>query len=205
MTVQNHLVIFARLPRLGTGKRRLATDVGTVKALKFQKLMLSQLLRRVGRDSRWQTYVAMTPDHTAFYPPAEVTMLPQPNGDLGHRMATVAQNLPPGPVIIIGNDIPDIQSRDIAEGFRKLGSHDAVFGPAGDGGFWAVGLKRRPVFYNPYKNVRWSTANALPDTLQNLSKHRVGYLRTLFDVDTGEDYFRYKTMRKAYDGSFKTA
>jgi glycosyltransferase A (GT-A) superfamily protein (DUF2064 family) len=48
-------------------------------------------------------------------------LLPQGRGDLGRRMVAVARKLPPGPVVIIGTDIPDIAANDVARAFRELG------------------------------------------------------------------------------------
>ncbi|WP_425283593.1 DUF2064 domain-containing protein [Methyloceanibacter stevinii] len=52
--------------------------------------------------------------------------------------------MPPGPVVLVGSDIPRISRAHIAEAFRLLGNADAVFGPAQDGGYWLVGFKRSP-------------------------------------------------------------
>ncbi len=100
-------------------------------------------------------------------------------------MAGIARALPPGPVIIVGSDIPGIRPTHIADGFRALGHHDAVFGPARDGGYWLVGLKRRPCFVDPFPGVRWSTRHALKDTLANLAGRRIARLDTLDDIDDG--------------------
>lgn len=185
MRYARHLVIFARLPRLGRGKRRLARDIGAIEALRFQRVMLGKLLRRLGRDPRWSTWLGITPDRSGPWPRGVAT-LPQGGGDLGQRMARVAQHLPPGPVVIIGSDIPDIAAPDVAAAFRALGSKAAVFGPAKDGGYWLVGLRRRPRFIDPFANVRWSSEHALADTLANLAGKEVAMLRTLSDIDDGE-------------------
>jgi hypothetical protein len=58
-----------------------------------------------------------------------------------------------------------------------------VFGPATDGGFWAVGLRRRPHFVDPFRGVRWSTEHALKDSMRNLSGHAVTSVDVLEDVD----------------------
>jgi rSAM/selenodomain-associated transferase 1 len=184
MRSARHLVIFARMPRLGQGKRRLARDIGPIAALRFQRAMLARLLRRLGRDGRWTTWLGVTPDRSGPWPRAFPT-LPQGRGDLGHRMASVARRLPPGPVVIIGSDIPDITTTDIADAFRALGSKDAVFGPATDGGYWLIGLRRRPRFIDPFANVRWSSEHALADTLANLAENEVAMLRPLSDIDDG--------------------
>src|SRR5262249_48594149 len=59
--IRRHLVLFAREPRLGTGKRRLARDIGAVAALRFERLMLARLIRRLGRDPRLRPRPPLTP------------------------------------------------------------------------------------------------------------------------------------------------
>jgi glycosyltransferase A (GT-A) superfamily protein (DUF2064 family) len=59
------LILFARIPRLGAGKSRLARDIGPVSALSFERAMLMRSLRRFGRDRRWQLRLAVTPDRAA--------------------------------------------------------------------------------------------------------------------------------------------
>ncbi|MGA0394140.1 MAG: TIGR04282 family arsenosugar biosynthesis glycosyltransferase, partial [Rhodospirillales bacterium] len=117
-------------------------------------------------------------------------------GDLGARMNRVMNALPPGPAVIIGSDIPTITPRHIAQAFKRLGSDDAVFGPATDGGYWLVGLKRRPTVPSIFRNVRWSSETALADTLANL-KHgqRIALLEELEDVDDGYGYRRWLDKR----------
>jgi hypothetical protein len=182
MPLARHLVIFARCPRLGVGKRRLAAGIGPVQALRFQRVMLFATLRRLGTDPRWTTWLAVTPDRSGPWP-VRLGNLPQGRGDLGQRMASVAKTLPPGPVLIIGSDIPGITATEVARAFHRLGQHDAVFGPAGDGGYWAVGLRRRPRFFDPFCDVRWSTEHALSDTVANLPGKAIAILDVLEDVD----------------------
>ncbi len=105
-------------------------------------------------------------------------------------MANVARELPPGPVVIVGSDIPDIAPNHIAKAFRALGDNDAVFGPATDGGYWLVGLRRRPRFLDPFAGVRWSSVHALADTLANLAGRRVAFVDLLSDVDDGDSLRR---------------
>lgn len=193
MAIARHLVVFARYPRLGTGKRRLARDIGAVQALRFQRVMLSRILLRLAGDPRWTIWLAMTPGKQS--PPRSKLrrghVVAQGPGDLGHRMARVAQALPPGPVVIVGSDIPGISPDHIAKAFHALGHHDAVFGPATDGGYWLVGLKRRPHFIDPFADVRWSTAHALADTRANLVGKNVAAIDQLADVDDGASLRRH--------------
>ncbi len=185
--MHNHLIIFARVPRFGVGKKRLANEVGPLTALKFQRENLSSLLRRVGKDPRWITWLALTPRAGEYTPPIPVRKLAQPKGNLGQRMGAIMRHMPPGPALVIGNDIPGILCQDVHQAFQMLRTHDAVLGPAPDGGYWAIGLRRRYHFVDPFANVRWSTEFALDDTLKNMQGLRVGYLRPLRDVDTATD------------------
>ncbi len=182
MKTHRHLVIFTRYPQLGTGKRRLAAQTGAVEALRFQRVNLEHTLLRLGRDARWTTWLAITPDRSAPWPQC-VNLIPQGKGDLGVRLLHVAKTLPRGPVLVIGSDVPGIPPQLIARGFQLLDGHDAVLGPSSDGGYWAVGLRRRPTIIDPFKSVRWSTSYALADTLRNLGEKSVALLDELDDVD----------------------
>ncbi len=188
--MKNRLVIFAKAPRLGQVKSRLAADIGRVPAWQFQKLTLERTVRRLARDPRWQCWLAVTGGPTQW--PA-VKRMDQPRGDLGRRMDRVMRGFGPGPVVLIGSDIPDISTRHINAAFRVLGRCDAVFGPADDGGYWLVGLRRRPSHPALFSPVRWSTKHALADTVKNLGR-RYDYelLDTLIDVDDAASLKRWR-------------
>ena len=100
----------------------------------------------------------------------------------------IMEGMAPGPVVIIGTDMPGIRAGHIRDAFRLLGRHDAVFGPATDGGYWLVGLRRRPRVPRIFQAVRWSSPHALADTLANLRGLSVARVAILSDVDTAEDF-----------------
>jgi len=180
--MRDTVVIFARVPRLGTVKRRLARDVGERAALGFYTGTLTCLLRACAKDRRFRTVLALTPKRATFSPPPGVTRIDQGHGNLGERMHSSFERLKRRRVVLIGCDIPDATTDDIASAFRVLGSADAVFGPSTDGGYWLVGLgPRRPS--RPFGAVRWSSPHALTDTLANFRARRIIQLRMLTDVD----------------------
>jgi rSAM/selenodomain-associated transferase 1 len=187
--VKDTVFVFARVPRLGTVKRRLARDIGDRAALRFHQAMLLRLLRALARDRRFTTVVAATPDRARARWPVRLPVIGQGAGDLGARMQrTLARGRR---TVVVGCDIPDLTAADIFSAFRALGRADAVFGPAEDGGYWLVGFgPRRPA--RPFANVRWSTPHALADTLANFRGHRVAFLRTLRDVDDAPDFTSWK-------------
>jgi len=200
MTSQNWLVVMSKSPRLGRVKTRLARDIGAVEALRFYRTNTRRLLSQVGKDPRWQTVIAAAPDtsleETGFWPD-HLPRVPQGGGDLGERMDNMMLAMPPGRVVLIGCDIPGLTASHIAGAFKALGSHDAVFGPADDGGYWLVGQSRKRRTERMFNNVRWSTQYTLADTMRNLAGKRIAKLETLLDIDTGADLERWTaTQRK---------
>ena len=142
----------------------------------------------------------MTPDAAAKAVAAPWSfggqVLAQGRGDLGRRMGRLFRDLPPGPVVIVGSDIPDIQSHHIWQAFCRLGAHDWVFGPARDGGYWLIGARRVPRLTLPFAGVRWSSATTLDDTLANLKGRRIAFLQALDDIDHGSDLVRWMARKK---------
>ncbi len=187
-----HLVIMAKSPLLGRVKRRLGREIGEVAALRFYRSCLSHTALRLARDSRWRTVLAVAPDRDLagrFWPSRRrVVRLPQGEGDLGKRMQRLFTHLPPGPTIIVGSDIPAIRPVHVADAFRRLGRADAVLGPAPDGGYWLIGLKRTPKVLTPFAGVRWAGPHALADTVANLEGKRIALAATLSDVDMAQTY-----------------
>jgi hypothetical protein len=194
------VVVFARAPRLGAVKRRLAAEIGARAALRFHTATLTHLLRVLSADRRFRTVLAVTPDRARLRLPHHVSRIAQGRGDLGQRMERAFQRFPCRRVAIIGCDIPDANAGDVATAFRSLGRADAVFGPAADGGYWLVGMSpRRPA--HPFAAVRWSSQHALADTLANFRARQVTLLRVLHDVDTAADW---ASLRGAYRTSPNT-
>ena len=185
-----HLVLMVKEPRPGRVKTRLGRDLGMTAAAWWFRHQVLSLLRRI-EDPRWDTVLAVAPDVEGMRSrvwPAHLPRIPQGRGNLGDRMGRVFLTAPPGPVCIIGADIPGITRAHIARAFHKLGNHDACLGPAPDGGYWLVGMKQatRPP-RSLFQNVRWSSEHALADTMASLPGKRIALIDTLQDVDTLAD------------------
>jgi rSAM/selenodomain-associated transferase 1 len=190
------LVVMARAPVAGSVKTRLARAIGIGAATRFARHAMAAVLQRLAPDPRWQTILAVTPDLAVGSPcwPRGIIRVPQGNGDLGCRMQRILEMLPPGPVVIIGSDIPGVTPARIAPAFRSLGRNQAVFGPALDGGYWLIGLRRRPRVPRTFAKVRWSSEHALADTLAGLSGLPVAFVATLPDVDDASAYSAASTQ-----------
>ena len=194
--MKRHLVIFDRAPQAGRVKRRLASEIGITAAARFHRTILSQQIRRLTSDRRWTVWLFVTPDDSLGHPAWRGIPRPrvsrQGYGDLGQRMMLPFRALPPGPVVLVGSDIPAMRASHIARAFRLLGRHDLVFGPASDGGFWLVGARRiKPIPRRLFAGVRWSTAHALADTLAGIpGEFSTALADALNDVDDARDLRR---------------
>lgn len=184
------LVVMVKAPVAGRVKTRLARDIGAVQATWFYRHMLEAVVARLMRASRWETWLAVSPDGAAGLRiwPSRCRVMGQGGGDLGQRLQRVLDWRVRGPMVIIGTDIPGVCESDIGDAFRALGTADAVIGPAPDGGYWMIGARRMPRVPSPFKNVRWSSAHTRADTLANFHGRRVAILRMLTDVDTAEEW-----------------
>jgi len=195
-----HLILFVKAPRYGAVKTRLARDVGRLNAWTFYRRALGRIVRRLGRDRRWQTWLAVTPDRAArtFRPRPDrgARIIAQGRGDLGQRMARAFARVPSGAAVLIGADIPGITPAHVAEAFRRLAAFEAVFGPAADGGYWLVGF-RAPPPAAVFRGVRWSGPHALADTLANIRGKKIApMLPVLEDVDDGAALARTRAKNK---------
>ncbi|MBT0957493.1 glycosyltransferase [Alphaproteobacteria bacterium KMM 3653] len=184
------LVIMVKEPRPGRVKTRLGGDIGLTAAAWWFRHQCAALIRRLD-DPRWHTVLAVAPDRAGIQSrvwPAHLPRWPQGGGDLGDRMARMMRRAGPGPVMVIGADIPGITPAHIAAGFAALGRHDAAFGPAPDGGYWSVGLARGGhIPAGMFQGVRWSSEHALADSIATLPARRIALLATLRDVDRAAD------------------
>jgi rSAM/selenodomain-associated transferase 1 len=184
------LVVMLKEPRPGRVKTRLGREIGMTAAAWWFRHQTARLLRRLD-DPRWQIVLAVSPDREGLssrFWPAHLPRIAQGRGDLGDRMRRALALRGAGPICVIGADIPGIKRAHVARAFRALGQAEAVFGPAPDGGYWLVGLKRaRPAPREIFTDVRWSSSHALQDTVRSLAGARIACVDSLRDVDEARD------------------
>jgi rSAM/selenodomain-associated transferase 1 len=200
------LLIFAKEPVAGRVKMRLAATVGVDAAARAYRDLLATTLAHA--HAAWRSRIV---DHLELWCAAEgdapflrgiatafgASRYAQVEGDLGMRMAhAIGDALTRAPtVLLIGSDCPLLEPARLAQASMALRDHDAVVVPAEDGGYVLIGARRQI----PLDNVRWSTANALADTLRGLERARITYatLPACWDVDDGEGLARFEALRNA--------
>lgn len=186
---RRHVVMMVKEPVPGRVKTRLGADIGMVPAAWWVRHQTNRMIRRLN-DPRWSLTLAIAPDRALRSPiwPAGPYRMGQSAGDLGDRMAGIFRALPPGPALIVGADIPGLAPLHLARAFDALGHHDAVIGPASDGGYWLIGLRRTAAIpAGLFDSVRWSTPHARSDTLATMRGLRTIQTDLLDDVDSAAD------------------
>lgn len=183
------VLIFAKPPRMGSAKTRLARDIGPTHAQRINRYCHTQIMRAASQG-HWNTTICVAPDtalqsHHGYLWPTTFKRMPQGKGNLGERLACAFKTAPVGPIIVVGTDAPDIKHADLRAAIGYLKGHDAVFGPADDGGFWLFGvsqaLRRHPLPFNP---VRWSSQHALADMQASLPPNtKTKLMHTMIDLD----------------------
>jgi hypothetical protein len=183
--------LMVKAPRPGRVKTRLAREIGEMAAVRFHRHNTATMIRRL-RDPRWRLMLAVAPEaaDAARWWPRDLPRVSQGPGDLGARMAHVFAQAGAGPALIIGSDIPGITTGRIAAAFQALRGADAVIGPAADGGYWLIGLRRGPGPWGMFDGVGWSGPHARADTIANLQARglSVALAEELSDVDDAADY-----------------
>lgn len=200
------LLIFAREPVPGAVKTRLAQAIGAERAARVYTDLLSTTLGhahsawRAGIVSRlelWCTSEGDTPFLRGISSAFGAKRYPQADGNLGQRMAhAIAEALGRSPaVLLIGTDCPLLDPIRLAEAAALLAVHDAVLGPAEDGGYVLIGARRLV----PLDNVRWSTPHAFADTAAGFARAAIRFatLPVAWDVDRPADLERWDALRNA--------
>jgi rSAM/selenodomain-associated transferase 1 len=195
------LVLFARAPKLGRVKTRLARRIGAPAALLLHRALVRDALRftaAAARASGACPIVAWDGRPPALARPAGMR---QGTGHLGLRLRRVVRCLlGQGAlrVIVIGSDSPAAPGSAVRRAFLHLArGADVVLGPAEDGGYWLVGVRAdRPEIF---RGIAWGTRRVLRDTVARARarKARVRFVDVSWDVDRPRDLER---LRRALTG-----
>lgn len=194
------LLVFVKAPRPGFVKTRLAASLGVEAATLAHTELVGVTLDRIAGSAN--VTLCFTPADAeaeiASWRRPGWALLPQVAGDLGRRLERAfacAFAAGAARVAAIGTDCPDLTADDLGAAWRALDSADVVLGPAADGGYWLIGLRRpQPALFD---GIAWSTDRVLRQTLAiaRAAGLRVRLLRELRDVDDEADWRAYRTGR----------
>ena len=200
MTSRDHLLLFTRYPESGRSKTRLIPALGADGAARLQKLLTEKIalqakILAASHDVHTVVhYSGGTRGKMASWLGA-LSFVPQPNGDLGLRMqAAFHHAFAAGArkAVLIGSDIPGIDSNLLAAAFIALDNTPAVIGPCQDGGYYLIGMcadVAEQLYPLLFTGITWSTAEVFANTSKRLAKANIPStaLPFLRDIDTPED------------------
>jgi rSAM/selenodomain-associated transferase 1 len=196
------LIVFAKAPRAGFAKTRLAAALGEAGAARIARALLDSALRAAiaaanAAGASVELCAAPTPDDTAFgrwRRTPGLRLAAQGEGDLGARMRRAferARDSGARRVLLLGTDAPALDAAALAAALAALDHQDAVLVPAHDGGYAAIGLRLRRGRPLPrvFEAMPWSTAAVWRRTQARLVRagHRVKRMPAVADIDTPAD------------------
>ncbi|MEG3896238.1 MULTISPECIES: TIGR04282 family arsenosugar biosynthesis glycosyltransferase [unclassified Microcoleus] len=190
------LIVFTRYPEPGTTKTRLIPVLGKAGAANLHRLMTQRTIAcalSIQKSRRLSVEIHHTggsPQQMQDWLGTDLIYQNQIDGDLGAKMTAAFQKSFDSGVdkaAIIGTDCPDLKAEIMAQAFEELSQHDLVLGPAKDGGYYLIGLRRSiPELFD---GINWGTSEVFASTLaiaQNLDLN-IAYLLSLADIDRPED------------------
>jgi len=202
-----HLIIFTRPPRPGQTKTRLISAIGPVGAANLQARMTRLLLHRVRKlDAAITIRIDVDSRDTSAarkWLGRRFDCAPQIDGDIGRRMAYAferAFSAGAQQVALIGSDIPDLTAGVISRAFDQLTRHDVILGPAADGGYYLVGMRRAAVAAGAMDifaaDMPWGTRRVFSQTLTiaGARKLSIGRIPVLRDIDRPADLAYWKKL-----------
>lgn len=185
------LLIFVKHPIPGQVKTRLAATLGNEGAVAIYQQLLAyscEISKEITADKA-VFYGNQVPE-TDLWKEAGYQRFLQEGADLGERMLQAfAWGFEQGyeRILIMGSDCPHLDAAHLEQAFLQLQTHDAVLGPAKDGGYYALGLGK--LFPDLFIRKEWSTQSVFTSTLNDLMRSEKSFylLPTLSDVDHEED------------------
>ena len=188
------VAVFARAPRPGTTKTRLAAEVGNDAAVEIYRVLGRRTVDALREGAHRTVLYHDPPDEDARAELIEwlgdnLEYRPQAPGNLGARMSAAFQEClaDAEQACLVGTDIPGLDAATVDEAFRRLPHADVVLGPAADGGYYLIALDAwRPELF---RGVPWSTGDVLEATVARARAGglTVSLMKTLRDVDRAED------------------
>jgi hypothetical protein len=189
--LDNALIIFAKYPDPKTVKTRLSPVFNDTERTQLYTKMMTDTFEKFGHLLDITTFIFYTPiESEGYFSQFRLETRLQEGLDLGERMLNAIKStlsLGYKNVTIIGTDIPDLTSDIIYEAFERLLDNDLVIGPALDGGYYLIGLKK--AYEELFTDLSWSTDITASQTLTKAYELGLNYykLKILRDIDRPED------------------
>jgi rSAM/selenodomain-associated transferase 1 len=199
------VIIFARLPKAGKVKKRLAAKLGEDFAARFYKICAEHTFNECRKPLLKETVVYIFIADENDLEPAknwagnDFRYVPQTGTDIGERMYNAFKFVFSEGIekaVLIGTDIPDISEKIIANALDLLEQNEVVIGPAEDGGYYLIGMKELNGFI--FEKQEWGTGSVYAETINRLTKNNTGIetIAELYDIDTEENLKKWISFNR---------
>ncbi len=195
MPAEPIILLFINAPVRGRVKSRLAAVIGEETAVELYKNFILDTIDTVKKTGY--------PFRICYYPPdagpavsswlaGQYRLFPQQGSELGERMENAfIRCFSEGfeRAVLIGSDLPDLVPAVLQAAMASLAEHDAVIGPASDGGYYLIGFHKHTLAPRVFHGIPWSTGTVFQETMAILhsSALAVHQAPKWNDVDTVED------------------
>ena len=185
------LIIFVRKPEVGKVKTRLAASMGEEKALAVYRRLLEHT-HHISEGVKAEKFVFYFDEieENDHWSDGNFNKSQQSSGDLGEKMRdafSILFNEGYNDVAIIGSDCYELTTAIIEDSFEMLQQNDLAIGPANDGGYYLLGMKK--LCMELFSDIEWSTEKVFAQTLAACISAGLSYslLPQLTDIDTEAD------------------
>ncbi len=211
MKKKKALIIFAKYPREGEVKTRLAKAMGEKFAVSFYKACAENTFKECEKIipinvSVYLFYADRKDEKLISNWASNRFLYKEQNGEtLGERMENAFSQVfhdEAGSAIIIGTDLPDISYPLIAEAFEALEKHQVVIGPSSDGGYYLLGMNE--LYSSLFSGIKWSTGSVLKSTIEIIKNKNLSakILKELTDIDEHKDLKKWFSVSKPDENNF---
>lgn len=198
------LLIFTKAPVPGKVKTRLISGIGRRRATSLYQEILTKTLSTARKSgfSSIQIWVNGELEHKYFRrlkSRHSVKFYQQKGKDLGERMFNAFDCVlrQYSHAVLIGSDCPSLERSDLIMSAEYLKNNtDVVLGPAEDGGYYLIGLKKNNAHI--FSNIKWGKDSVFTDTRKNINTlaWKLDLLPQRWDVDRTADLLPYFMMKR---------
>lgn len=190
MKNRDALIIIAKYPEKGQVKTRIK-GISECERVALYERLLKRAMNRLGSLSGVDTFIAFAPETARdYFLPFGVKLIALHPGDLGECMYEAFKDvfhMGYSKAALVGADIPDLSPDVIRNAFEVLSDTDLVYGPASDGGYYLVGMKK--LIRDVFESVPWSSDQTLKKSIEQARRSglTITFTKMLSDIDTIED------------------
>ncbi|MFH1063541.1 MAG: TIGR04282 family arsenosugar biosynthesis glycosyltransferase [Candidatus Woesearchaeota archaeon] len=186
----NALVLFAKFPEPGRVKKCIGKAIGMENSAGLCRAFINDLIEE-NQDKDYDLYLSFIghehkEQYRSMFPNAILYV--QRGSNLSDNLQFTFEDLLDDyeKVVVLSCDVPQLSSQTVVKAFNALDSYEVVLGPAQDGGYYIIGMKKPQAIF---EMMPWGTEDLLKAQMENLRKKGLPFvlLEKMYDVDTMEE------------------